>query len=77
MFSRPKDKPTADAPARVAVAQSCVTTMRQSRRLVGLRRRIYQNETGTLAPLSEAERTQTMQGQLTMQAGKVAGESQT
>jgi hypothetical protein len=29
--SRPKDRPTADAPTTVAVAQSCVTTMRQSR----------------------------------------------
>ena len=27
---RPKDRPTADAPTTVAVAQSCVTKMRQS-----------------------------------------------
>lgn len=27
--SRPKDRPTADAPTTVAVAQSCVTRMRQ------------------------------------------------
>lgn len=27
---RPKDRPTADAPTTVAVAQSCVTRMRQS-----------------------------------------------
>jgi hypothetical protein len=29
--SRPKDRPTADAPTIVAVAQSCRTRMRQSR----------------------------------------------
>ena len=28
--ARPKDRPTADAPTTVAVAQSCVTRMRQS-----------------------------------------------
>jgi len=28
--SRPNDRPTADAPTTVAVAQSCVTRMRQS-----------------------------------------------
>jgi hypothetical protein len=28
--SRPNDRPTADAPTTVAVAQSCVTKMRQS-----------------------------------------------
>jgi hypothetical protein len=28
--SRPNDKPTADTPSTVAVAQSCVTKMRQS-----------------------------------------------
>lgn len=33
---RPKDRPTADAPTTVAVAQSCVTKMRQSMRSVRL-----------------------------------------
>lgn len=34
---RPKDRPTADAPTTVAVAQSCVTKMRQSLPPVRLR----------------------------------------
>lgn len=34
--SRPKDRPTADAPTTVAVAHSCVTIMGQSWHSVGL-----------------------------------------
>lgn len=37
---RPKDRPTADAPTTVAVAQSCVTRMRQSMPSVRLGREV-------------------------------------
>jgi len=37
---RPKDRPTADAPTTVAVAQSCVTRMRQSLSSVRLGREV-------------------------------------
>lgn len=49
--SRPNERPTADAPTTVAVAQSCVTTMRQSR----MRDTQSTTETRKLAPHSEAE----------------------
>jgi len=45
--SRPNDKPTADAPTTVAVAQSCITRARQSWRLVRLvTSEVYGCETG-------------------------------
>lgn len=39
--SRPNDSPTADAPTTVAVAQSCVTRMRQSWRPVRRENEVY------------------------------------
>lgn len=50
---RPNDRPTADAPTTVAVAQSCVTRMRQSWHSVRLGCEVYRGETGKPPPLSE------------------------
>jgi hypothetical protein len=44
---RPKDRPTADAPTTVAVAQSCVTKMRQSLPPVRLEADVERSETGS------------------------------
>ena len=51
--SRPKERPTAEAPTTVAVAQSCITEMGQSWRLVRLAKEVYRGETGKVQPLSE------------------------
>lgn len=53
--SRPNDRPTADAPRTVAVAQSCGTGMRQSWHLVLQTWEISRGETGRSPPLSETE----------------------
>jgi hypothetical protein len=52
---RPNDRPTPDAPTTVAVAQSCITRVRQSWRLVRLECEVYRGETGKVQPLSEEE----------------------
>jgi hypothetical protein len=51
----PKVRPTPEAPTTVAVAQSCITRVRQSWRLVRLGREVYRGETGKVPPLSEDE----------------------
>jgi hypothetical protein len=53
----PKVRPTPEAPTTVAVAQSCITRVRQSWRLVRLGREVYRGETqtGKVQPLSEDE----------------------
>ena len=54
--SRPKAKPTVDVPTTVAVAQSCITRVRQSLRLVRLLiREVYRGKTGKVQPLSELD----------------------
>jgi hypothetical protein len=53
--NRPNDRPTPEAPTTVAVAQSCITRVRQSWRLVRLECEVYRGETGKVQPLSEEE----------------------
>jgi len=57
--SRPNDRPTAEAPTTVAVAQSCITRARQSWRLVQLvTSEVYGCETGAkVAPLAASRRS--------------------
>lgn len=54
--SRPKARPTEDVPTTAAVAQSCITRVRQSWRLVRhLIREVYRGETVLVQPLSEVD----------------------